>query len=621
MIQKGLIFTLVLLFLVSVVPFIQGEPYSRVNEDFFTVHADSYRYMTDWSVHRTNQTTGEETVAPVFNNVESRDMEPNPLNGPMNSSWPMFGHDALHTGRSSYNTTKNMGQNLWKFPTITMAMSSPTISQDGTIYIGACDFNAVNPNGTLKWSIRKACYTAAVIDNNTVYFGSAVGDNDKFYALYPNGTIKWSFSTTDIRACPVIANDGSIIFGEGDGQKIVALYPNGTRKWEFHTDDVVYSSPAVGYDGTVYCGSHDDHIYALYPNGTLKWSFLTGAWVHGSPSIGVDGTVYCGSDDGYLYALNPENGSVVWQLPIGMSYASPTIGPDGTLYIGVWEKKFYAINPNGTIKWNFDTSPGKVWGSTAALSSDGTLYFGTCDLEWSEGVELIALWTNGTLKWRNPLDTSFSSPAIGCDGTVYIGGGDALGDSCLNAFNEGPLRAEANGPYSTIEGDVVNFDGDVYGGLPPYTYLWDFGEENSSDIEDPLHFYYNQGVYNVTFQVTDSEGNVSIDFTNVTVQPRKPIITLEKPRNVLYVLNLPVFPTKSPIIVGPLTVKISVQEPNLIDHINFYIDDELQTQVTELPYRWLWTGFVFFQQCSLKVIAFNKSGSNATISVSVTRLL
>ena len=600
--QKGIAVGIVLLFLFSSVTVMlvsgdrnqtQSSPYEKTVYAFDKDAFDIYRLPEGYP----NVSSVLESIEPIEYVGGNQPIQSMSDDGEGDSPWPMYGHDVFHTGRSSYNTTKNMGQNLWSFSTITWVMSSPTISQDGTIYMGASRFYAVNPNGTEKWEIRKCCDTAGVIDDNgIIYFGSSVGWDDRFYALYPNGTIKWSIPTSDVRACPIIADDGTIIFGEGTSHKIVSLYPNGTKKWEYQTNNAIYSSPAVGPDGTVYCGSHDDTIYALYPNGTLKWSFVTGGWVHASPSIGVDGTVYCGSDDGYLYALNPENGSVVWQLPIGMSYASATIGPDGTLYIGVWEKKFYAINPNGTIKWSFDTSPGKVWGSTAALSSDNTLYFGTCDLEWSEGVELIALHTNGTLKWRNPLDTVFSSPAIGCDGTIYIGGGDALGDSCLNAFNEGPLRVEANGPYSTLAKCYVHFDGDVYGGLPPYTYLWDFDDGTTSTEQSPWHVYEHHGNYTATFTVTDAEGNSSSDPAEVSVDYAPPEVSIVKPTNALYIANIKLIPLNiSPIIIGRITILVNAsQEDGLkITQVNIYIDGSLKAKLTLEPYTWVWKGIAF----------------------------
>jgi outer membrane protein assembly factor BamB len=454
LIRKGLAVGIIFLFIASeVIPMTLGLNDRNKNN---TIIAEKYgfdRYLYPEYYHYDDPS--ERTAYEHFTNNKNFDTSESkkidsgntqqPLGGPMDSAWPMFGHDAFHTGRSIYTTKNNTGQELWHLDS---GGYSPVIADDGTIYVGS-PLNAIFPNGTMKWKYSGVIIeTAPVLDDNgTIYFGTVYCHPDRFYAVNPNGTSKWYVSFDRTEGSPVLASDGTIIAPECNAHKIVALFPtNGTRKWEFQTNHVIYSSPAIGFDGTIYCGCHDGNIYALYPNGTLRWSFHTNGWVHGSPSIGIDGTIYCGSDDGFLYALNPANGSMMWCLSIGASYASPTIGQDGCLYIGVWEKKFYAINPNGTIRWIFDTSPGKVWGSTAALSSDGTLYFGTCDLEWSGGVEVIALWVNGTVKWRRPMGTIFSSPAIGRDGTIYIGSQISTGGGSLNAFGS----LDPNAPAAPI---------------------------------------------------------------------------------------------------------------------------------------------------------------------------
>jgi large repetitive protein len=379
-------------------------------------------------------TKSDEVINPVW--------PTQPLNAPIDSVWPTHCHDVRHTGRSPYSTVDTW-ERIWKIETRGWAQGGPVIDKDKVIYIGAYRLYAVYPNGTLKWEYTPSgnimsCPT--IDDNGVIYFGTTYG-TDYLYALYSNGTLKWKYNPSgDIFSSPVIG-DEVIYFGSGGGYpptgRINALYSNGTLKWKFDTNHVVYSSPAIGQDGTVYCGSHDNNVYALYPNnGTLKWKFTTGSWVHGSPTVADDGTVYIGSDDGYLYAIYPNNGTLKWKCNVGCIRASPALDENGILYVGVWEKKFYAIYPNGTIKWVF--YPGaKIWGSSAALSGDGTLYFGTCDLESSGGIEIIALYTDGTVKWRKSLDTVFSSPAIGIDGTVYIGSCGEPGLGFLNAFGVG----------------------------------------------------------------------------------------------------------------------------------------------------------------------------------------
>ena len=450
------------------------------------------------------------------------------LSGLTNSPWPMQSHDVYHTGRSPY-TTVNTWDEIWKFVTYGWVMSSSAIDYDGTIYIGSHNFYAIYPNGTAKWmydtggAIVASC--PAIDDNGTIYIGTDVA----LYAINPDGILKWTHGASNIESSPAISDNGTIYFADTDNWNIEALYPNGTHKWTYHTNLVVQSSPAIGLDGTIYCGSHDGNIYALYPNnGTLKWKYDTGSWVHGSPTIADDGTVYIGSDNGYLYAFCPDNGTIKWCINVGSMRASPTLDDDGTLYFGVWEKTFYAVYPNGTIKWSFN--PGAhVWGSSAALSDDGTLYFGTCDLEWSGGVEIIALYTDGTVKWRKSLDTVFSSPAIGSDGTVYIGSQYSDG-GYLVAFGIGPLEADAHGPYYRLTNKPIQFTGTATGGYSPFTnWHWSFGDNTYSDEQNPTHIYTQEGNYTVTLTVTDNTSNTSTDTTFAWIQetnspPNKPNI-------------------------------------------------------------------------------------------------
>ena len=123
-------------------------------------------------------------------------------------------------------------------------------------------------------------------------------------------------------------------------------------------------------------GSIDNYVYAVYPNGTLKWKFSTGTWVHGSATIGDDGTVYIGSDNS-LYALYPNNGTMKWKLGTGAIWSTPVIDKNGIIYVGSNNGNLYAVYPNGTVKWVFATG-GHFWfGPSPAISTDGTIYFGT----------------------------------------------------------------------------------------------------------------------------------------------------------------------------------------------------------------------------------------------------
>jgi outer membrane protein assembly factor BamB len=447
------------------------------------------------------------------------------LDGPMDSPWPMYCHDTHHTGRSPYSTISNMGFEKWRFDLIESAKGSPVIDNNDDIYIGASHLFAIYPNGTLKWEYNEWIETVsapAIDEDGVLYVGSIWAMPNYLYAIYTsNGTLKWKYQTGNhIYSSPATDDGGTIYFGSEDDY-IYALYPNGTLKWKYLTGVAVLSSPAIGSDGTVYCGSHDTYLYALYPNnGTLKWKYKTGHWIRTAPCIAEDGTIYVVSLDNYLHAVNPD-GTQKWITNMGEGGTSPTIGQDGTVYAGY--RTLHAVDPmNGSVKWTFDID-GTLRGGTPCNSVDGTIYVGT-----SDGGELIAINPDGTLKWRKSIGTCESAPAIGSDGTVYVGaGGD---DGYLYAFGcpdpnapdtptiNGPIKGKIRTPYNytftTIDpnGDNVFYyidwgDGKNTGYIGPY---------QSGELITKNHIWTKKGTYVIQAQAKDIN-DLKSDWGKLTV--------------------------------------------------------------------------------------------------------
>lgn len=202
--------------------------------------------------------------------------------------------------------------------------------------------------------------------------------------------------------------------------------------------------------------------------GCILWKFEAGAAVPGSVTVDSDGRVYIPCEDGKLYTLNAD-GKPLWVLDVNTPLLSAaSIGPDGSLYVGGRNGMLYAINPDGILRWNCGT--GDAVYSSPAVASNGDVYVGS-----SDGT-LYALAPDGTELWRfttkgagkAPAGTILASPAIGNDGTVYIGG---LYDPNLYALDpsEGsvkwvcgfpPVGAESPGwPYAS---PVIASDGTIY---------------------------------------------------------------------------------------------------------------------------------------------------------------
>jgi outer membrane protein assembly factor BamB len=103
--------------------------------------------------------------------------------------------------------------------------ASPSVAKDGTIYVGMHFQNgvitygnlyAINPDGTKKWNFTTphSIYKEVVIGaDGTIYFGASTYYNGhSFNALTPDGGIKWSLEVEPISAA-AMGSDGTLYFG------------------------------------------------------------------------------------------------------------------------------------------------------------------------------------------------------------------------------------------------------------------------------------------------------------------------------------------------------------------------------------------------------------------------
>jgi PKD repeat protein len=90
-------------------------------------------------------------------------------------------------------------------------------------------------------------------------------------------------------------------------------------------------------------------------------------------------------------------------------------------------------------------------------------------------------------------------------------------------------NTNAGGPYYGIVNQEIQFTGSVIGGTSPYTWLWDFGDGETSTQQNPTHTYTTANNYTVTLTVTDDGGFESIDTTWALIEdnnaPDTPTIT------------------------------------------------------------------------------------------------
>ncbi|MCK4995641.1 MAG: right-handed parallel beta-helix repeat-containing protein [Thermoplasmatales archaeon] len=119
--------------------------------------------------------------------------------------------------------------------------------------------------------------------------------------------------------------------------------------------------------------------------------------------------------------------------------------------------------------------------------------------------------------------------------------GDGIGDTPYNlgwqhGYDYYPLiepfgnfRINPSGPYFDFINTPIHFNGYACSGIPPYEWFWDFGDDATSDEQNPTHTYTEAGEYTVSLTVTDDGGKQETLFTYAWIQdgnaaPNKPLI-------------------------------------------------------------------------------------------------
>jgi outer membrane protein assembly factor BamB len=364
------------------------------------------------------------------------------------SAWPMFRHDANHTGRTPY-TGPSLPHVKWTFQTLDSIACSPSIGYDGTLYFGSgsyqngvdTSFYAVNrDDGSLKWTYPtegSIFSSPAVMPDGMIFFGC---HDCYMYAIQDMGTHaerRWrAGSILPYYSSPVVGPDSTVYFGGLDFQ-LYAIEYGGMRKWQFQTDWCVFSSPIIGPEGEIYVGSKDHNLYAVEDSvtyGKLRWkhpfgTFYDGHLVDSSVARREDGTLYVGVDpygaygqtpvpiDTAFYAVNAD-GTRRWSFVMQDGCeSSPAIGRDGMVYVGSYDGNVYAIRDLGydyELEWAFQT--GGTVDASPTVDGNGVIYIGSRDSTF------YALNPDGTVRWSYKAGGAFESSAtIDENGILYVG--------------------------------------------------------------------------------------------------------------------------------------------------------------------------------------------------------
>ncbi len=407
-------------------------------------------------------------------------------------AWPRWHHDNTQSGLSPVDTTWLAGTVAW------------------TVSVGA--------PGTNMWTGAPTDYmnSPVVGADGTIY---QVGNNGTLYAVTPTGTAIWSTPlegplNDPHPSTPIIAADGSLFVAFGDTEQAGLSYglfhvsPAGTILASMPPSGAGdgFDLPPMLTNGGLLLGADDASnngtgagafAYKINADGSLTvaaQSAMTSSYDQISAVVGPDDTTYwCAGSD--CTAMSPPASGMTpipsWSTAAvgGLGNTPPSANSDlaldvgftGNLMIlfggmmpsGTGAQQLISLNPQTVqIAWTLNLPPPSAaqqamtflgiadstdGNACPAIGADGTVYVGNFDglhaVDGATGVEKpgFPFLTNGS--------DVLTAPAIGGDGTVFFGTADG---TFYAVHPDGSLRFKLSAGGRIAGSPAIGPNGAVY---------------------------------------------------------------------------------------------------------------------------------------------------------------
>jgi len=471
-----------------------------------------------WPVLRGDmQGTGRSKyIGPRTNNVIWRkDMPLGVLFG------PVIGYDdVLYMGERAlspanvnyfYAVDKN-GNNLWTFETITSLPNNggPIVAKDSTIYFlsASARLYALSSDGSLKWSasgINANWRFHPMAKNGDIYL--AIGDT--LVIISPIGAIKNKIPI--LHLCPpiVFSTGGDTMFFKTGGLSeqpgnINASDLQGNIYWTHHFAFHNWGIPLVDNSNKVYVFGSDSinpanrFLYCFNPDGTVNWQYqLSGFLDHAAPTIDKNGNILLNarkiinSEERNCIISLDYYGNENWVMPFEGDWDDHYINhglvcdAEGKIYCGSsYQGNFYCIDSTGEILWTLDLGEYE-YDSCPAIGSDGTLYI---------GLHISSLFQNHQ---QNLIAIRDEVNAVEPPGTEILN--YRLEQNYPNPFNSFTTIRYALPKLSKISLKIYNLSGqrvktliEEEQGSGWKTVNWDGTDDNGKELSSGVYFYKMQ---------------------------------------------------------------------------------------------------------------------------------
>lgn len=306
-----------------------------------------------------------------------------------------------------YAVDKN-GLDIWTFHTETPFANNiaPIVTKDSTIIFGSADLSiyALYPNGELKWRVQNTlwgwphCFMT-LAKNGDLFAPSS----DTLVILDQNGVVREKRTIEGLKGRTIIFSMGgdTIFYFTGGGDisvpgKLNAAKPDGQLLWSYDFATHNWGTPLVDNSNKIYVFGTDSaafrnyYLYCILPDGSLGWRYKIDDYrMWTSPTIDNSGNIifpaisFENADSKNLIISLDYYGNENWTTVLPGDYVSSLIDhglvcdAEGKIYLGpTYGGYFYCLSSDGEILWTLDIGTYQ-YDSSPALGSDGTLYLGT----------------------------------------------------------------------------------------------------------------------------------------------------------------------------------------------------------------------------------------------------
>ncbi len=461
-----------------------------------------------------------------------------------NSPWPVLRGDMQGTGRSEYVGPHSYNVK-WVKDMPFGIIKGPLIGYNDVLYMGARAFNsdpvnyfyAVGKNSENIWTYKtsgpnNSSNGILLASDTSVYFMSG---SLELYSLNKNGKLNWSmFGAQNKYFQYGIDKKGNLYIPGNDSLRIVS--PSGNMNKIYFPKISTALSFSFGGD-TIFVVTGGPSLGAMTAaglNGNVYWSYNLGGVGWGLPVVDNQNNVYFfGADTAwgwtsYLYCLKSD-GTLKWKYPTwGYSdYDAPTIDHNGNI-------TFMACGDNGksTLIVSLDYGGNTRWVDTLqedypfsmtdyglVCDAEGKVYFGSQSPYMGY---FYCIDSNGVILWKTLIPTNYDScPAIGSDGTLYLGFHNgslyrinvrnliAINDTVTSVANEiGPAKdyqLYQNYPNPFNPSTIIKYQIPKPGLVTLKVY-----DVLGKEVANLVNEYQNSGRYNVNFDASRLASGVYI---------------------------------------------------------------------------------------------------------------